>query len=94
MKTKHGFKDVLIGLEPTGHYWKKIAYFAKDQGYAIRFIRTHFHDLTSTAHATASARTCDNSGPVICHSELLFRGSSFELMYSMPSGPIAVTCVM
>src|ERR1700689_5239953 len=26
--------------------------------------------------------------------ELLFRGSSFALTYSSPSGPIAVTCVM
>jgi hypothetical protein len=25
--------------------------------------------------------------------ELLLRGSSFESMYSRPSGPIAVTCV-
>jgi len=33
-------KDVLIGLEPTGHYWRKIAYFAMDQGYAVRFIKT------------------------------------------------------
>ena len=21
---KHGFADVLIGMEPTGHYWQKI----------------------------------------------------------------------
>jgi transposase len=36
----HGFRDVLIGMEPTGHYWRKIAYFAQDQGYEVRFIRT------------------------------------------------------
>ena len=29
LKTKHGLKDVLIGMEPTGHYWRKLAYFAK-----------------------------------------------------------------
>ncbi|HUI67429.1 MAG TPA: transposase [Nitrospirota bacterium] len=40
LKAKHGMKDVLIGLEPTGHYWRKIAYFAMDQGYAVRFIKT------------------------------------------------------
>ena len=28
MKKKYGFTDVLIGMEPTGHYWRKIAYFA------------------------------------------------------------------
>lgn len=40
MKKKHGFKDVLIGMEPTGHYWRKLAYFSKDLGYEVRFIRT------------------------------------------------------
>ena len=33
VKKAHGLKDVLIGMEPTGHYWRKIAYFSKDRGY-------------------------------------------------------------
>ena len=39
-KAKHGLKEVLIGMEPTGHYWRKIAYFAKERGYTVKFIRT------------------------------------------------------
>jgi transposase len=39
-KKKYGFRDVLIGMEPTGHYWRKIAYFAQDNGYEVRFVRT------------------------------------------------------
>ena len=39
-KAKHGLKAVLIGMEPTGHYWRKIAYFAQERGYAVHFIRT------------------------------------------------------
>lgn len=39
-KKKHGLRDVLIGMEPTGHYWRKIAYFAQGKGYEVRFIRT------------------------------------------------------
>jgi activator of 2-hydroxyglutaryl-CoA dehydratase len=35
LKAKHGMKDVLIGLDPTGHDWRKIAYFAMDQGYGL-----------------------------------------------------------
>ena len=50
LKAKHGLKDVLIGLEPTGHYWRKIAYFAKDQGYAVRFIWCPWGD-SNTRHA-------------------------------------------
>jgi transposase len=29
LKAKHGLEDVLIGLEPTGHYWRKISYVAR-----------------------------------------------------------------
>jgi transposase len=39
-KRKHTFTDVLIGMEPTGHYWRKIAFFAKEKGYEVRFVRT------------------------------------------------------
>jgi transposase len=27
-------------MEPTGHYWRKIGFFAMDKGYDVRFIRT------------------------------------------------------
>lgn len=60
LKTKHGLKDVLIGLEPTGHYWRKIAYFAIDQGYAVRFIRTtsvkHERELNESSSAKSDPR--------------------------------------
>jgi transposase len=39
-KKRYGFTDVIIGMEPTGHYWRKIAFFAIDRGYEVRFIRT------------------------------------------------------
>lgn len=39
-KRENRLEDVLIGIEPTGHYWRKIAYFAKDKGYEVKFIRT------------------------------------------------------
>jgi activator of 2-hydroxyglutaryl-CoA dehydratase len=35
-KRKRGFTDVLIGMEPTGHYWRKIAFFSKEMGYEVR----------------------------------------------------------
>jgi transposase len=40
MKKNGGFTDILIGMEPTGHYWRKIAFFAIEKGYEVRFIRT------------------------------------------------------
>src|ERR1700691_1615683 len=55
IKHRKGLKRVLIGMEPTGHYWRKIAYYAKDQGYEVRFIRTtalrHQRELDESSSA-------------------------------------------
>ena len=60
MKKKKGFRDVLIGMEPTGHYWRKIAYFAKERGYEVRFVRTtalrHQRELDESSSAKSDVR--------------------------------------
>lgn len=59
-KKKRGFKDVLIGIEPTGHYWRKVAYFAQDKGYEVRFIRTtalrHQRELDESSSAKSDIK--------------------------------------
>jgi transposase len=59
-KTKHGLTDVLIGLEPTGHYWRALAYFAKDRGYAVQFVRTtalkHQRELDESSSAKSDMK--------------------------------------
>jgi transposase len=60
IKRKKGFKRVLIGMEPTGHYWRKIAYYAKGLGYDVRFIRTtalrHQRELDESSSAKTDIR--------------------------------------
>jgi len=60
IKKKHGMKDVLIALEPTGHYWRNIAYFAKEKGYDVQFIRTtsvkHQRELDDSSSAKTDIR--------------------------------------
>jgi len=60
LKAKDGFRDVLIGMEPTGHYWRKLAYFAKDHGYEVRFVRTtalkHHRELDESSSAKSDQR--------------------------------------
>ena len=55
LKAEHGLSDVIIGLEPTGHYWRKFAYFAKGKGYEVRFVRTtalkHHRELDESSSA-------------------------------------------
>ena len=59
-KATHGMKEVLIGMEPTGHYWRKLAYFAKDKGYDVRFVRTtalkHHRELDESSSAKSDKR--------------------------------------
>jgi len=60
VKTSDGFKGILMGIEPTGHYWRKIAFFAKERGYAVQFIRTtalkHQRGLDESASAKTDMR--------------------------------------
>lgn len=59
-KTRHGLSDVLIGMEPTGHYWRKIAFYAKGLGYEVRFVRTtalrHQRELDESSSAKTDIR--------------------------------------
>jgi transposase len=45
--------DVLVGFEPTGTYWRKIIFYAKELGYEVRFVRTtalkHQRELDESA---------------------------------------------
>jgi len=60
LKAKHHLQDVLIGMEPTGHYWRKLAYFAKEHGYEVRFVRTtalkHHRELDESSSAKSDQR--------------------------------------
>ena len=60
LKTKYRLKDVLIGMEPTGHYWRKLAYFARERGYEVRFIRTtalkHHREIDESSSAKNDQR--------------------------------------
>jgi transposase len=59
-KAKHGMNRVFIGMEPTGHYWRKLAYFAKDRGYEVRFVRTtalkHHRELDESSSSKSDKR--------------------------------------
>ena len=60
LKAKHRLRDVLVGMEPTGHYWRKLAYFSKEHGYEVRFVRTtalkHHRELDESSSAKSDRR--------------------------------------
>jgi transposase len=47
-------------MEPTGHYWRKLSYFAKEHGYEVRFVRTtalkHHRELDESSSAKSDQR--------------------------------------
>jgi len=59
-KKRNKLRAVLIGMEPTGHYWRKIAFFAMDKQYEVRFIRTtalkHQRELDESSSAKNDIR--------------------------------------
>ena len=50
---KEKLYDVLVGFEPTGTYWRKIIFYAKELGCEVRFVRTtalkHQRELDESA---------------------------------------------
>ena len=71
MKTRRKYKldDILIGMEPTGHYWRKIAFFAKEQGYEVRFVRTtavkHQSELDESSSAKSDIKDAYTIGNIV-----------------------------
>jgi transposase len=70
-KTKRKYKltHVFIGMEPTGHYWRKIAFFAKEKGYEVRFVRTttvkHQRELDESSSARSDIRDAYTIGNIV-----------------------------
>jgi len=56
-------------MEPTGHYWRKIAFFAKEQGYDVRFVRTtavkHQRELDESSSARSDIRDAHTIGNIV-----------------------------
>jgi transposase len=67
-RRKHKLTDVLIGMEPTGHYWRKIAFFAKEKGYEVRFVRTtavkHQRELDESSSAKSDIKDAFTIGNI------------------------------
>jgi transposase len=68
-RRKRGFVDVLIGMEPTGHYWRKIGFYALEQGYEVRFVRTtalkHQRELDESSSAKSDIRDAFTIGNIV-----------------------------
>jgi transposase len=68
VRRKHKLTRVFIGMEPTGHYRRKIAFFAKEQGYEVRFVRTtavrHQRELDESSPAKSDIKDAFTIGNI------------------------------
>jgi len=68
-RRRHELGQVVVGMEPTGHYWRKLAYFAKDRGFEVRFVRTtalkHQRELDESSSAKSDARDALTIGNLV-----------------------------
>lgn len=53
LRSKHGKEDIIVGMEPTGHYWLNFAYFLKK--HSIRLV------VVNPYHVKRSKELDDNS---------------------------------
>jgi transposase len=53
VKQKGGFEDVIIGMEPTGHYWKPLAWYLYEKGITVVTVNPY--------HVKKSKELDDNS---------------------------------
>lgn len=53
LKDEHGLRDVLLGVEPTGHYWFPMHHYLKRQGIPVVLVNPH--------HVKKSKELDDNS---------------------------------
>lgn len=52
-RNKAGIQRVIVGMEPTGHYWKPLAYYLKEREYSVVIVNPH--------HVKKSKELVDNS---------------------------------
>jgi len=56
-KTKNQFSNVIIGMEPTGHYWKTLAYYLMERKYKVVGVNPYH---------TKRAKELDDNSPTKC----------------------------
>jgi transposase len=56
-------------MEPTGHYWRKIAFFAQENGYEVHFVRTtavkHQREVDESSSAKSDIRDAYTIGNIV-----------------------------
>ena len=60
-------KRVIVGMEPTGHYWKSIAYYLKEDGYQVVIVNPYHVKLSKEIRDNRNSKNDSIDSQLIAH---------------------------
>lgn len=79
----NGCKKVIIGLEPTGHYWKALSWFLIQNGYSVFLVNPYHVKKSKELDDNTPSKNDPKDAKVI--GKLVTEGRFFEVY--LPTGP-------
>ena len=58
---------ILIGMEPTGHYWKSLAYYLKRKDYRVLLVNPYHTKLSKEIRDNNKSKTDKKDSRLIAH---------------------------
>lgn len=76
---QYGTIHTLIGMEPTGHYWKNIAYYFKNKGINICLVNPYHVNKTKELEDNSPTKNDKKDAKII--SKLIYQGQYLTCMF-------------
>ena len=59
--------EIMIGVEPTGHYWKSMGHYLKDRGYLVTLVNPYHVKLTKELRDNSRSKNDIKDSKIIGH---------------------------
>lgn len=76
---KYGTVHTLVGMEPTGHYWKNIAYYLKNRGIRLCLVNPYHVNKTKELEDNSPTKNDKKDSKVIAR--FIYQGQYFTCMF-------------
>lgn len=76
---KYGTVHTLVGMEPTGHYWKNIAYYLKNRGISLCLVNPYHVNKTKELEDNSPTKNDKKDSRVIAR--LIYQGQYLTWMF-------------
>ena len=76
---KYGTVHTLVGMEPTGHYWKNIAYYLKNRGISLCLVNPYHVNKTKELEDNSPTKNDKKDAKIIA--KLIYQGQYLTCMF-------------